>query len=138
VTQPELGRGSGPTLPQRWGLAPIGAGAHDRHAPGVRDDTSSRHGRLAVQLGERRLRRANRSYVSRIGFAVAGFVVSAAGVAMLVLPGPGVLVTALGLGMLAPEFHWAERLLLRGAELGGAGRARLVRRRSFARRGESS
>ncbi len=30
---------------------------------------------------------------------------------MLVLPGPGMLVTAIGLSMLALEFAWAERLL---------------------------
>ena len=34
-----------------------------------------------------------------------------AGLAMLVLPGPGLVVTALGLAMLALEFAWAERAL---------------------------
>jgi uncharacterized protein (TIGR02611 family) len=32
---------------------------------------------------------------------------------MLVLPGPGLLVIAIGLGILALEFVWAERLLER-------------------------
>jgi hypothetical protein len=35
------------------------------------------------------------------------------GLAMLVLPGPGLLVIAAGLAMLALEFAWAERVLER-------------------------
>ena len=41
----------------------------------------------------------------RIGLACSGFFVFAAGIVMLVLPGPGVLATAIGLGMLGLEFH---------------------------------
>jgi len=33
------------------------------------------------------------------------------GIALLVLPGPGLLVIILGLGILATEYVWAERLL---------------------------
>lgn len=40
-----------------------------------------------------------------------GFTLLAAGVAMLVLPGPGWLTIALGLALLAAEFVWARRLL---------------------------
>lgn len=83
-------------------------------------------GGLAVRLGERKERHASRSRLYRIGFAAAGLAVLAAGLAMLVLPGPGLLVTALALGMLALEFRWAERVLLRGARLGGDGRDRLL------------
>ena len=42
--------------------------------------------------------------------AVGGFLVIV-GVALLVLPGPGLLVIILGLGVLATEYVWAERLL---------------------------
>jgi len=41
----------------------------------------------------------------RIGIAIAGGAVVAAGVAMLVLPGPGIVTIALGLGILALEFE---------------------------------
>jgi uncharacterized protein (TIGR02611 family) len=41
----------------------------------------------------------------RIGIAIAGGAVIAAGVAMLVLPGPGIVVIALGLGILSLEFE---------------------------------
>jgi Putative transmembrane protein (PGPGW) len=40
-----------------------------------------------------------------------GFTLLVLGVAMLVTPGPGWLVIALGLGVLAAEFVWARRLL---------------------------
>jgi uncharacterized protein (TIGR02611 family) len=44
---------------------------------------------------------------------LAGFVVVLAGLAMIPLPGPGLLVTAAGLALLALEFVWAERVLER-------------------------
>ena len=43
--------------------------------------------------------------------AVIGFLVLAAGLAMIVLPGPAVIVIPVGLGILATEFLWAESLL---------------------------
>ena len=45
------------------------------------------------------------------GITAAGLVMLAAGVAMLVLPGPGLAVIALGLAVLATEYDWAARLL---------------------------
>ena len=47
----------------------------------------------------------------RIAVFVAGVAVVLAGVAMLVLPGPGLVVIILGLAILATEFAWAERAL---------------------------
>lgn len=47
----------------------------------------------------------------RVIVAVAGFTVLAAGVAMIVLPGPAIVVVPLGLGILATEFIWARTLL---------------------------
>ena len=44
---------------------------------------------------------------------VTGGAVLLAGVAMIVLPGPAVVVIPLGLGILATEFLWARRLLVR-------------------------
>ncbi len=43
--------------------------------------------------------------------AALGFIVLGAGVAMLALPGPGVVVIIVGLAILATEFAWAERAL---------------------------
>jgi uncharacterized protein (TIGR02611 family) len=47
----------------------------------------------------------------RLVITVVGFGVVAAGVVMLVVPGPGLLVMIAGLAILATEFVWAERAL---------------------------
>ena len=47
-----------------------------------------------------------------------GFTLLAAGVIMLVTPGPGWVAIALGLAVLAAEFVWARRLLDRLKEQG--------------------
>ena len=45
--------------------------------------------------------------------ALTGFLVLVTGLAMIVLPGPAVIVIPLGLSLLAGEFIWARRLLSR-------------------------
>ncbi len=72
--------------------------------------------RLLDGVRERRRRHLERNRLVRIGFAVFGFLVVLAGLAMLVLPGPGLLVIAIGLGILALEFAWAERWLERSID----------------------
>jgi uncharacterized protein (TIGR02611 family) len=52
-----------------------------------------------------------RGRVFRASWATGGFGMIALGVVLIPLPGPGWLVVALGLGMLALEFDRAERLL---------------------------
>lgn len=47
----------------------------------------------------------------RIAVTAAGATVLAAGIAMLALPGPGLLVIILGLAILASEYVWARRAL---------------------------
>ena len=47
----------------------------------------------------------------RVGITIAGFAVLLAGLAMLVLPGPGIVVILAGLAILATEYVWAQRLL---------------------------
>jgi uncharacterized protein (TIGR02611 family) len=49
--------------------------------------------------------------VVRIAKIVGGFLLLAAGIAMIALPGPGWLTVAAGLAILAGEFLWARRLL---------------------------
>lgn len=60
--------------------------------------------------------RAVARMAKRIGILIVGTAVLLAGVAMLALPGPGVLVIIVGLAILATEFAWAERLLDRTVE----------------------
>jgi hypothetical protein len=50
---------------------------------------------------------------------VAGALVTVAGLAMLVLPGPGLLVITLGLTILATEFVWPGRVLRRTSATAG-------------------
>ena len=60
-----------------------------------------------------------------------GAIVLVLGVALLVLPGPAVLVIPMGLGILAAEFPWFRRWLRRVR--GGSGRALGRLRRRMAR-----
>jgi len=53
----------------------------------------------------------NFAWLRRAVVAVIGFTVLLIGVAMVVLPGPAVIVIPLGLAILATEFVWARRLL---------------------------
>jgi Putative transmembrane protein (PGPGW) len=47
----------------------------------------------------------------RVGVSIAGFAVLLAGVALLVLPGPGWVLIFAGLAILSTEYVWARRLL---------------------------
>jgi len=70
---------------------------------------------MIERVRHRREQHKQRSRAYRIAFGIAGFVVLLAGIVLSLpfVPGPGVLLIAIGLGMLALEFAWAERLLER-------------------------
>lgn len=51
--------------------------------------------------------------IARVLRVVIGLVVAAAGVAMLFLPGPGIVVTALGLGLVLAQFEPGRRVISR-------------------------
>jgi uncharacterized protein (TIGR02611 family) len=57
-----------------------------------------------------------KSKIHTIIVTVAGFVVLLAGVVMIALPGPAVIVIPIGLGILATRFRWARNLLDRVKE----------------------
>lgn len=63
-------------------------------------------------LRRRKERHKQRSKLYRVPFALAGALVIVAGLALSLpgVPGPGLLLVAVGLGMLALEFDRAERL----------------------------
>ena len=54
---------------------------------------------------------ARRHVILRVGTIVVGFIVLIAGLAMLVLPGQGILTVIAGLAILSRELPWAERML---------------------------
>jgi uncharacterized protein (TIGR02611 family) len=60
---------------------------------------------------ERTAEEAKRNIVVRMAIIALGTLVTVAGLGMLVLPGPGIVVVIAGLGILATEVSWAERLL---------------------------
>ena len=67
----------------------------------------------------------------RKGFvAIAGFTVLLIGVAMIVLPGPAIVVIPLGLAILATEFVWARSLLKRARETSARNTPEKLRRKS--------
>ena len=51
--------------------------------------------------------------VRRVVVAIVGGVLLIVGIALLVLPGPGVVVILAGIAVLSLEFEWAERLVTR-------------------------
>jgi uncharacterized protein (TIGR02611 family) len=71
--------------------------------------------RMIERVRERKENHKLRGRTYRIAFGVMGFTVLLAGVVLSLpfVPGPGLLLIAIGLGMLALEFAWAERLLER-------------------------
>ncbi|WP_107765403.1 PGPGW domain-containing protein [Nocardioides terrigena] len=76
-----------------------------------------------------------RAVVVKVGVSVLGPLVVLAGVAMLVLPGPGLVVMALGAALLALEYDWARRALVAcGRLLDRARRALLPKDASAGRR----
>ena len=50
--------------------------------------------------------------LKRLVVAVIGITILVIGIAMIVLPGPAIVIIPVGLGILATEFAWARRLLL--------------------------
>jgi uncharacterized protein (TIGR02611 family) len=79
-------------------------------------EAPTRAERMRARLAERRRAHLKRGRIYRLLFVLAGATVTIAGLAMLVLPGPALVVMPIGLAMLALEFAWAERLLDRAIE----------------------
>jgi hypothetical protein len=66
----------------------------------------------------------------RIAVTIAGFAVMLAGVALLVLPGPGWLLIFIGLGILSTEYLWARRLLAKAKEKAEQAKNAVVERKN--------
>jgi hypothetical protein len=73
----------------------------------------------------------------RVGVTIAGLVVLLAGAAMLVLPGPGILVIIAGLAILATEYVWAQRLLRIAKERANQAKDAILRKKREAGEEES-
>ena len=64
----------------------------------------------------------------RVVVTIVGFTLVALGLVLLVVPGPGILVLAAGLAVLATEYAWAKRMLDSAKRRGAALRDRARRR----------
>jgi uncharacterized protein (TIGR02611 family) len=67
----------------------------------------------------------------RIGIAIVGGLLVLVGIALLVLPGPGWLVIFIGLGILATEFVWAERLLNSAKQKAQQAKDKVLEKKAF-------
>ena len=74
--------------------------------------------KLVKKLQERREQHLEKGRVYRGLWIAAAVTVVLAGLAMVVFPGPAVVVIPIGLAMLSLEFRWAQRLLDKALEGG--------------------
>ncbi len=79
--------------------------------------TTPRAQRLLDRLDAWAHRGRLRALVVKVAVTVMGPLVILTGVAMTVLPGPGVVVMGIGLALLALEYAWARTLLVRTGRL---------------------
>ena len=84
---------------------------------------------LIERLLARREQHLRRGRLYRIAFGALGGLILAAGVVMLVTPGPAFVLIPIGLAMLALEFEWAERLLEKALEQAEKARVKAATRR---------
>src|SRR4029453_636788 len=70
---------------------------------------------LLVKLQEQKERHKQRNIFQRVAIVVLGVLIVFAGILLSLpgVPGPGILTIIFGVGFLALEFDWAERLLER-------------------------
>jgi uncharacterized protein (TIGR02611 family) len=70
---------------------------------------------LLAKLRERKERHKQRNIFQRAAIVLLGLVIVVAGIAMSApgVPGPGIATIVIGLGFLALEFDWAERMMER-------------------------
>ena len=66
----------------------------------------------------------------RVAVTIVGFALVVAGLVMLVLPGPGLLVIIAGLAVLATEYVWAERMLNLARRKAAQAKDKVLRKRA--------
>jgi uncharacterized protein (TIGR02611 family) len=66
----------------------------------------------------------------RVAVTIVGFALVLAGLLMLVLPGPGLLVIIAGLAVLATEYVWAERMLNLARRKAAQAKDKVLRKRA--------
>lgn len=87
-----------------------GAAWHDSIGPSEDDRPE-----LLIKLQERKVRHQQRNIFQRAAIVLLGVLIVFAGILLSLpgVPGPGIVTIIFGVGFLALEFDWAERLLER-------------------------
>lgn len=92
-----------------------------RHALGLRCvESRPRPAQVIWMLPDKHPLAIPYKWARRIAITLVGFTVLAGGIAMIVLPGPAILVIPVGLGILGLEFAWARHWLAKIKERSGA------------------
>ena len=90
---------------------------HERWRDELRDfEDAAIEAELETGRREESIEQAKRHLLLRVARVTAGVVVCGVGIALLVLPGPGLVVLAAGLALLAQDVPFARRLLDRVRE----------------------
>jgi tellurite resistance protein TerC len=76
-------------------------------------------------------------YARRVAVAIVGTTVLLIGVAMIILPGPAIIVIPIGLAILASEYAWARRWLRFVRESAEKGAEKLNLRSIFSKKANS-
>jgi tellurite resistance protein TerC len=77
-------------------------------------------------------------HARRLGILIVGISVLLVGIAMIVLPGPAIVVIPVGLAILATEFAWARRWLNLVRDSAEKGAEKLNLRSIFSRKNKSN
>lgn len=100
-----------PGIDVRRGRSRAERKAAERHDARERLVEAAIQAELATGVEETTLEQAKRHVLIRMGTIVVGFVVLLGGLAMMILPGPGIVGILAGLGILSRELPWAERVM---------------------------
>lgn len=103
------------------------AGVREPRAGRALGMTDRESPRILQKLEARREAYRDHGRLYRLVWVIAGVIVVLAGVAMVIFPGPAVVVIPVGLAMLSFEFAWAQRLLDTGVDSGLHVKDKIVR-----------
>jgi uncharacterized protein (TIGR02611 family) len=110
--RPEAGAGAVAEAPAPGRVGDLDGDGHlDRHERMELLREAAIQAEYATGRHEETEEEARRNVIIRVGTIIVGTIVLLAGLAMLVLPGQGIITVIIGLSILARELPWAERML---------------------------
>lgn len=107
---------AGGAKPEQHGRRGAEALQHD--SSGAEPQQHGRIDKLRARVDRERERYEDRGKVFKVAWVTAAAIVVAAGLVMVIVPGPALLVIPVGLAMLSLQFAWAQWVLDKGLEGG--------------------